>query len=113
MSTGHANGTRDMLKRMETMILMGMDLPVGAVRGQIAAGIDLIVHLGRMRDRSRKLLEISEIIGVQDGQIKVAELYRFEETGEGSNGKVAGKWVRKETLCHQGKLRAAGLAREE
>ena len=61
---------------------MGMDLPLGAVQRQIASGIDIIVHLGRLRDKSRKVLEVSEILDYQDGEILVSPLYRFEETGE-------------------------------
>ena len=64
------------------MVLMGMDLPLGAVQRQIASGIDIIVHLGRLRDKSRKVLEVSEILDYQDGEILVSPLYRFEETGE-------------------------------
>ena len=63
-------------------MLMGMDLPLGAVQRQIASGIDNIVHLGRLRDKSRKVLEVSEILDYQDGEILVSPLYRFEETGE-------------------------------
>jgi len=70
LSTGHANSTQDMLKRLETMVLMGMDLPVSAIRGQIASGIDILVHLGRMRDRTRKVLYVDEINGMKDGEIQ-------------------------------------------
>ena len=69
-----------MLSRLESMVLMGMDLPLGAVQRQIASGIDIIVHLGRLRDKSRKVLEVSEILDYQDGEILVSPLYRFEET---------------------------------
>ena len=82
LSTGHANSPKDMLSRLESMVLMGMDLPLGAVQRQIASGIDIIVHLGRLRDKSRKVLEVSEILDYQDGEILVSPLYRFEETGE-------------------------------
>lgn len=113
MSTGHANSTGDMLRRLETMIMMGMDLPVSAIRGQLASGIDLIVHLGRLRDRSRRLLEIAEVIGLEDGQIRLSTLYQFEETGEQENGRIEGIWRRKSLLQHQGKLEAAGLPLEK
>lgn len=113
MSTGHANSTGDMLRRLETMIMMGMDLPVSAIRGQLASGIDLIVHLGRLRDRSRRLLEIAEVIGLEDGQIRLSTLYQFEETGEQENGRIEGIWRRKSLLQHQGKLDAAGLPPEK
>ena len=64
MSTGHANSARDMMARLETMVLMGMDLPIPAIRGQLSSGLDLVVHLGRLRDRSRKLLEVDEVYGI-------------------------------------------------
>ncbi len=112
MSTGHANSTGDMLRRLETMIMMGMDLPVSAIRGQLASGIDLIVHLGRLRDRSRRLLEIAEVVGLEDGQIRLSVLYQFEETGEQENGRIDGTWRRKAVLQHQGKLESAGLPPE-
>ena len=97
MSTGHANSARDMLMRLETMILMGMDLPIPAIRGQLASGIDLVVHLGRLRDRSRKLLEVAEVMGIKNGQIELSTLYRFTETGE-KNEKVVGVWKKEEEL---------------
>ena len=71
-----------MLARLETMILMGMDLPLPAIRGQLASAIDLIVHLGRLRDRSRKLLEICEVTGLQDGHVTTAPIFRCCEAGE-------------------------------
>ncbi len=84
LSTGHANGTADMLNRLETLVLMGMEIPIGAIRGQIASALDIIVHLGRLRDKSRRVLEISEVGQIEDGQIQLFPLYRFEE--EGGNG---------------------------
>ncbi len=75
LSTGHANSTIDMLKRLETMVLMGMDLPLEAIRGQIAGGIDIIVHLARQRDHSRKVVEISEITGFVNGVIALNKLF--------------------------------------
>ena len=108
MSTGHANSARDMLARLETMILMGMDLPVSAVRGQLAAGIDLIVHLGRLRDRSRKVLEIAEVTGLRDGQITLSTLYRFAETGE-KDGKIEGTWNRENEIAQRIKFEMAGI----
>ncbi|MCR5675552.1 MAG: CpaF family protein [Lachnospiraceae bacterium] len=112
MSTGHANSARDMLARLETMILMGMDLPLPAIRGQLASGIDVIVHLGRLRDRTRKLLEISEITGEVDpvtGRIEVRRLFRFAETGVEEDGRVRGMFIREEELQNEGKLQTAGL----
>ena len=108
MSTGHANSAEDMLSRLETMVLMGMDLPVPAIRGQIAAAIDIIVHLGRLRDKSRKLLEICEITGIENGQIILSRLYAFRETGE-ENGKIIGTWDKKNRLENTAKLAMAGM----
>ncbi len=108
MSTGHANSAYDMLSRLETMILMGMDLPVSAIRGQLASGIDLIVHMGRLRDRSRKLLEVAEVLGVEEGQIKLSTLYRFRETGE-ENGKIIGVWDKEEEIRQRFKFDLAGI----
>ena len=107
MSTGHANNPTDMLHRLETMMLMGIDLPLAAVQRQIASGIDIIVHLGRLRDKSRKVLEVSEILDYQDGEILVSPLYRFEETGE-KDGKIQGTWRKMDDLVHTQKLLAAG-----
>ena len=112
MSTGHANSSRDMLSRLETMILMGMELPLPAIRGQLASGIDIIVHLGRLRDRTRKLLEITEITGEIDPvttSIKTRTLFRFVETGTDSQGRVLGEFRKEEDLKNDGKLKAAGI----
>lgn len=109
MSTGHGNSARDMLTRLETMILMGMELPLPAVRRQIASGLDIIVHLGRLRDKSRKVLEIAEVTGYENGEIQLQTLYRFEEDMESSKEKVAGTWRREGELEHVEKLRAAGI----
>ena len=89
--------------------MMGMDLPISAIRGQIASGIDIIVHLGRLRDKSRKVLEITEILGYEDDVIKTSTLYRFKEDGEDEKGKIVGRLLAKEPLCHTEKLKAAGL----
>ncbi len=111
LSTGHANSSEDMLSRLETMVLMAMDLPMEAIRRQIASGIDILVHLGRMRDRSRKVLRISEITGICDGRIRLSTLYRFEETEE-KEGKVHGIWKGEEDLSDTRKLRVEGLEEE-
>lgn len=108
LSTGHANSSNDMLTRLETMVLMGMDLPLAAVRRQIASGVDIIVHLGRLRDKSRRVLEIVEILGYENGEILTTPLYQFQETGE-ENGKVLGNLVKTEELTHTGKLCSAGV----
>ncbi|MDO4418057.1 MAG: CpaF family protein [Eubacteriales bacterium] len=108
MSTGHANSAQDMLSRLETMILMGMDLPLPAIRGQLASAIDLIVHLGRLRDRSRRLMEICEITGMGDGKIVTAPLFRFREIGE-KDGRIRGVWDRTGELQDREKLARAGV----
>jgi pilus assembly protein CpaF len=108
LSTGHANSSKDMLSRLETMVLMGMDLPLEAVRRQIASGVDIIVHLGRLRDRSRRVLEIVEILGFENGEIITCPIYEFQETGE-KNGKVQGEFVRVNDVTNKDKLMAAGF----
>ena len=110
MSTGHANSAADMLSRLENMVLMGMDLPLPAIRNQIASGVDIIVHLGRIRDKSRKVLEITEVVGCENGEIRLNPLYYFEELGESSEGNVVGKLQKQGGLLHEGKLKAAGLS---
>ena len=106
-STGHANHAKDMLSRIETMVLMGMDMPLPAIRAQIASAIDLIVHLGRLRDRSRKVLEITEIIGYQDHMIQTNPLFGFEEQEE-VNGQIRGVWKQRGVMTHIEKLALAG-----
>lgn len=109
LSTGHANSARDMMTRLETMVLMGMDMPVNAVREQIAAALDLVVHLGRIRDKSRRVLEISEVRGVEDGGIRLVPLYKFIERGE-ENGSVIGGLERTDAGFEAAyKLEAAGI----
>ena len=100
LSTGHANSTRDMLSRLETMVLMGVDLPLEAIRRQIASGVDILVHLGRMRDKSRKLLEVTEVCGFENGEIQIRPLYQWQE-GKGL--------VRTAPLLHMEKLERAGI----
>lgn len=107
LSTGHGNSTRDMLARLETMVLMGMDLPLAAIQRQIASGLDVMIHLGRFRDKSRKVVSIEEITGYEDGEIKLNCLYRFQET-EVVDGKIKGRWVKVNELKNRGKLLAAG-----
>lgn len=108
LSTGHANSCRDMLSRMETMVLMGQELPLSAIRSQIASGINIIIQLGRLRDKSRRVLEIAELDGMVDGEIALNTLYRFEETGE-KDGRVTGELVQKGKLKSRTKLEAAGM----
>lgn len=109
LSTGHANSAADMLSRLEMMVLMGMDLPLAAIRMQIATAIDIIIHLGRMRDKTRKVVEILEITGCTEGRIETAPLFVFEEEGENEEGKIIGSWKAKRKLLHTKKLRTAGI----
>lgn len=109
MSTGHANSAMDMLSRLQTMILMGMELPLDAVRQQIASAIDVIVHLGRLRDKSRKVLEIAEVDGCVEGEIRLRTLYRFRENGTDEEGRVGGTLVKEGEIRHDQKLKAAGI----
>lgn len=95
------------MSRLETMVLMGMNLPLAAIQRQIASGIDVIVHLGRLRDKSRKVLEVTEVLDYCDGEIRLNPLYVYEETGE-KNGRIQGKWEKKGELRQKEKLLAAG-----
>ena len=109
LSTGHANSCKDILSRLETMTLMGsVDLPLAAIRSQIASGIDIIVQLSRLRDRSRKVVEVVELDGIKDGEIQLNTLYKFEEQGE-SDGRIFGQWIKVGELKHREKLLGAGL----
>ena len=81
MSTGHANSPKDMLARLETMVLMGIDMPLLAIRSQIASGIDIIIHLGRLHDKSRKVLEIDEVDGIKNGEIVLRKLFELKKKG--------------------------------
>ncbi|MCH5344966.1 MAG: CpaF family protein [Acetatifactor sp.] len=110
MSTGHANSAVDMLSRLENMILMGMELPLIAIRQQIASGIDIIVHLGRLRDKSRRVIEIAEITGYENDRIQISPLYQFEEAGQDNEGNIIGGLAQKGSLHKQDKLKAAGLS---
>ena len=106
-SSGHSNSPEDMLSRLETMVLMGMDIPLTAIQRQIASAIDIIIHLGRLRDRSRKLLQIVEVLGYEDGKIQLQTLYEFQET-EMIGGKIKGEWVKLHEIQKKEKLLAAG-----
>ena len=108
LSTGHANSAADMIARLETMVLMGMELPLAAIRRQIAGGVDLIVHLGRLRDKSRRVLSVSEVVGYEQGEVLLSVIYEFQETGE-RNGKVQGIWKKTGSLIHTEKLQQAGI----
>ena len=108
-STGHANSPRDMLSRLETMVLMGMELPLAAVQRQIASAIDIIIHLGRLRDKSRKVLQIVEVLGYENGEIKLQTVYEFQER-EVVDGKIQGEWVKVHEIQKKEKLLAAGYS---
>jgi len=110
LSTGHANSSIDMLSRIETMVLSGVELPLSAIRQQIDSAIDIIVHLGRLRDRSRRVLQISEIIGIENGLIQLNDLYTFKEYGEDENKKIIGGLERTDCpLMNKLKLQMAGM----
>ncbi len=110
LSTGHANSTKDMLSRLETMVLQGnAGLPLPAVRQQIASAIDIIIHLSRLRDKSRKTMEITEVLGCKDGEIQLNPLYEFRETAGSTLNKVEGTLVRTgNPLQNYSKLRLRG-----
>jgi pilus assembly protein CpaF len=108
LSTGHANSPSDMLSRLETLVLLGAEIPLLAVRKQIASAIDIIVHLGRLRDRSRRLLEVCEVLDCESGEIRINPIYEFEESGE-ADGRVIGSLVKKNELRSVDKLKRAGI----
>ena len=109
-STGHANSPEDMLARLETMVLMGLEIPLTAVRRQIASGMDIMVHLGRLRDKSRKVLQILEILGYdsKSGEVQTQVLYDFEEEGEDACGNIMGTLKKRRELMRRQKLQRAG-----
>lgn len=109
LGTGHANSAKDMISRLETMVLMGMDLPVPAIKRMILSGVDIFIHLGRLRDKSRKVLEIAELADIEQEEIRLNVLYRFEETGE-QEGKIQGKWEKTGELMHTEKWKSAGFS---
>ena len=108
-SSGHSNSPRDMLSRLETMVLMGMDIPLSAVQRQIASAIDVIVTLGRLRDKSRKVLQIVEVLGYEKEEIQLQTLYEFEER-QVVDGKIQGEWVKVNEIQKKEKLLAAGYS---
>lgn len=111
LSTGHANSPKDMLSRLETMVLMGMELPLPAIQRQIASGIDIIVHLGRLRDKSRKVLEVVEVLDYKDGEIKLQTLIQYQGMEE-QDGMIIGEWRDVHELSHRQKLEASGYQKE-
>ncbi|MDR6549690.1 CpaF family protein [Paenibacillus qinlingensis] len=109
LSTGHANTSSDMLSRLETMVLSAAPLPIEVIRKQIASALDVIIHISRMRDRSRKVTEIHQVIGVMDGEVKLQPLFLFEENGETPEGTIMGSLrYTGQTLCNLNKIRMAG-----
>ncbi len=114
LSTGHANSTQDMLSRLETMVLQGAPgLPLEAIRQQIASAVDIIVHLSRLRDKSRKTMEITEVVGYKDGQVILNPLYVFEEDEKSTLEKVSGSLNRTENkMQNVFKLQLSGIKTE-
>lgn len=108
LSTGHANSAHEMLLRLESMVLMGANLPLKAIRQQIASALDIVVHLGRLRDRSRRVLEISEVTGMENEEVTTRQLYKFVETGT-ENDTVVGELRKINDLMNVNKLMNAGL----
>lgn len=111
LSTGHSNSTRDMLSRLETMVVSGNNIPIEAIRQQIASAIDVIIQLSRLRDKSRRTIEITEVAGYENGAIRLNSLYRFVEHGEDKNGRILGGLERTENpMIHKEKFHNAGLS---
>jgi len=109
LSTGHANSTQDMLSRLETMILSDSDFPLESVRRQIASSLDIMIFLGRLRDKSRKVLEICEVLDYSNGAINLSKLYEFVEHNEDQRSKVVGELKKVGQLQQMGKLKKAGI----
>ena len=107
LSTGHGNSPKDMLSRIETMALSGADLPLPAIRAQIAGALDIIVHLGRLRDRSRRVLSIMEVGEYKNGEVELFPLFEFKEYGE-KKEVVLGKLEKIGTLKNIQKILASG-----
>ncbi len=110
LSTGHANSSEDMIYRLETLVLMGLDIPLSSVRRQIVSALDIIIHLGRLRDKSRRVLEITEVLDCKDGEVVLNPLYQFCETGVSDNGIIIGGLKRTENeFVHVDKMKKAGV----
>lgn len=113
LSTGHGNSPKDMMTRLETMILMGIDMPVAAIRQQLTSAIDIIIHLGRLRDKTRRVLQIAEVVGVSRGEVKFNKLFEFAENAE-SNGRVLGELkATGNKLVNTQKMHFAGYGQED
>ena len=109
MSSAHANSAKDMLSRLENMILMSAEIPISAIRRQIASGVDLIIHLGRLRDKSRRVIEIVEVVGIKEEQIILNPLYEFKEMADSKKDQVKGSLEEVGKLIHTYKMEMAGL----
>ena len=108
-STGHGNSVKDMISRLETMVLMAAELPLPAIRSQIVSAVDIMIHVARMRDKSRRVVAIEEVDRIENGEIVLNPLFTFEETGEQKgSGNVEGRLQKTGTLKHKEKLRLAG-----
>lgn len=105
MTTVHANSVKDVISRLETMVLMGMDMPVSAIRGQIVSGFDLMIHLGRLKDGSRKILEVAEPVSILNGEVIMNTIFRFVSKKENYKLKAPGELVKVGTLQNKEKLR--------
>ena len=113
LSTGHGNSPKDMMSRLETMVLMGIDMPVAAIRQQLTSAIDIIIHLGRLRDKTRRVLQIAEVVGVSRGEVKFNKLFEFAENAE-SNGRVLGELkATGNKLVNTQKMYFAGYGQED
>lgn len=112
LSTIHANSAKDAISRLETMVMLSTNIPIEALRRQIASGVDILIHLGRLRDGSRHVLEIAEILPGERSGVETRTLYVFEETGT-KNGRITGDLVRKNSLMNTEKLIRAGVFDEE
>ena len=111
LSTGHSNSTKDMLSRLETMVISGNSIPIEAIRQEIASALDIIIQLSRLRDKSRRTLEITEVVGYEKGEIVLNPLYRFVERGEDENGRIIGGLERTDRpLVNKYKFQMAGLS---
>ena len=113
LSTGHANSPSDMLSRLETMVLTGANFPIEAIRQQIASALDLIVHLGRLSDKSRKTLYITQVLGYAQGENKLNEIFAFEREDELKNGKIIGRLQRNGKMKNNHKFVMSGIAGEK
>lgn len=112
LSTIHANSAADAISRLETMVMLSTNIPIEALRRQIASGVDIIIHLGRLRDKSRHVLEITEVLPDDKKVITTRTLFAFEETGQ-EDKRIVGELVKKNDLSGTEKLARAGICYEE